>query len=60
MDRGAPWATVHGVTKESDTVERLTLSLHRGKNIAIELMTLGVTLGKFFNSLHLSFVILRC
>ena len=45
MDRGAPWATVHGVTKESDTVERLTLSLHRGKNIAIELMTLGVTLG---------------
>ena len=27
MDRGAWWATVHGVPKESDTTERLTLSL---------------------------------
>ena len=25
MDRGAWWATVHGVAKESDTTERLTL-----------------------------------
>ena len=24
MDRGAGWATVHGVAKESDTTERLT------------------------------------
>ena len=24
MDRGAWWATVHGVTKESDTTEQLT------------------------------------
>ena len=23
MDRGAWWATVHGVTKESDAIERL-------------------------------------
>ena len=27
MDRGAWWATVHGVANESDTTERLTLSL---------------------------------
>ena len=27
MDRGAWWATVHGVTKELDTTEQLTLSL---------------------------------
>ena len=26
MDRGAWWATVHGVCKESDTTKRLTLS----------------------------------
>jgi len=26
MDRGAWWATVHGVHKESDTTERLALS----------------------------------
>ena len=25
MDRGAWWATVHGVTKELDTTERLTV-----------------------------------
>ena len=30
MDRGAWWATVHGVTKESDTSKRLTLSLSVG------------------------------
>ena len=27
MDRGAWWGTVHRVNKESDTTERLTLSL---------------------------------
>ena len=27
MDRGAQWGTVHGVGKESDTTEQLTLSL---------------------------------
>ena len=27
MDRGTWWASVHGVTKESDTTEGLTLSL---------------------------------
>ena len=27
MDRGTWWATVHGVEKESDTAEQLTLSL---------------------------------
>ena len=27
MDRGAWWATVHEVAKESDTTDRLTLSL---------------------------------
>ena len=27
MDRGAWWATVHGVSKESDTTEQLTLRL---------------------------------
>ena len=27
MDGGAWWATVHGVTKESDTTEQRTLSL---------------------------------
>ena len=26
MDRGAWWATVHGVAKESDTTEQLSLS----------------------------------
>ena len=29
MDRGDWWATVHGVTKESDTTKQLTLSLSR-------------------------------
>ena len=29
MDRGDWWATVHGVTKELDTTEQLTLSLSR-------------------------------
>ena len=29
MDRGTRWATVHGVTKESDTTEQLTLSRGR-------------------------------
>ena len=29
MDRGAWWAIVHGVTKESDMTEQLTLSLSR-------------------------------
>ena len=28
MDRGALWATVHGVTKESDMSERLHVTLH--------------------------------
>ena len=32
MDRGTCWATVHGVT-ESDTTERLTLSLPRDRTI---------------------------
>ena len=27
IDRGAWWTTVHGVASESDTTERLTLSL---------------------------------
>ena len=27
MDRGAWWAAVHGVTKESDTTERLSTNL---------------------------------
>ena len=26
MDKGAWWATTHGVTKESDTTEQLTLN----------------------------------
>ena len=30
MDRGAWRATVHGVNKESDKTERLTLSLSKG------------------------------
>ena len=30
MDRGAWQATVHGVNKESDKTERLTLSLSKG------------------------------
>ena len=28
MDRGAWWATVHGVAKESDVTERLKQSVH--------------------------------
>ena len=31
MDRGAWWATVHGVAKESDTIECLTLHLSADK-----------------------------
>ena len=31
MDRGAWWATVHGVAKESDTTECLTLHLSADK-----------------------------
>ena len=27
MDRGAWWASVHGVVRKSDTTERLTLSI---------------------------------
>ena len=30
MDRGAWWATVHGVKKESDTPEQLTLHYYKG------------------------------
>ena len=33
MDSGAWQATVHGVTKESDTTERLTLSLSLWRNL---------------------------
>ena len=29
MDRGAWWATVHGVTKESDVTEQLNLTMFR-------------------------------
>ena len=31
MNRGAWWATVHGVAKESDPTERLTLTEHIAK-----------------------------
>ena len=34
MGRSAWWATLHGVTKESDVTERLTI----GTNLLIELM----------------------
>ena len=38
MDRGTWWATVHGAT-ESDTTEKLTLSLSTGCHWAAELFT---------------------
>ena len=31
MNRGAWWVTVHGVTKESDTTERLSFFLGKGR-----------------------------
>ena len=33
MDRGAWWATVHGVTKGSDTTEQLTVRKSGGKRM---------------------------
>ena len=36
MDRGAWWATVHGVTKSKDTTERLTLSYVNYRSIKLE------------------------
>ena len=35
MDRGAWRATVHGVTKESDTIERLCTHTHHTNTIVI-------------------------
>ena len=35
LDRGAWGATVHGVTKESDTIERLCTHTHQTKTIVI-------------------------
>ena len=32
MDRGAWWAVVHGVTKESDTTERLNTHARKQRN----------------------------
>ena len=37
MDRGAWWATVHGVAKSPTQTERLTLSLFFFFNISIKL-----------------------
>ena len=37
MDRGAWWATVHGVTKESDMTEQLTLSLSLTQHLPLYL-----------------------
>ena len=33
MDRGAWWAAVYGITKESNTTEQLTLSLSAGRGV---------------------------
>ena len=47
MDRGAWWATVHGVAKESDMTEQLTLMSDMKKNTKNKntKATLFVTLG---------------
>ena len=39
MDRGAWWATVHGVTKESDMTEQLTLSLSLTQHLPLCIST---------------------
>ena len=36
MDRGAWWATVHGVTKSGDRTERLTLSLFTKPQVGMD------------------------
>ena len=46
MDRGAWWAIVHGVAKESDVIEQLTLSLHFMEIVRHDWVTKG------FTSLH--------
>ena len=37
MEKGAWWATVHGVAKESDMTEQLTLSLALSSSITMSL-----------------------
>ena len=40
IDRGAWPAAVHGVHKELDTTERLTLSLHKTQNVLVRIMNI--------------------
>ena len=42
MDRGAWWAAVHGVEKESDTVKQLSMHIH--SNIHIYIMYIYIYL----------------
>ena len=51
MDRGAWWATVHGVTKESDTAERLSMIQHT-HTFCYSTITLHVNKGQGSRSLE--------
>ena len=49
MDRGAWQAIVHGVTQESDTTERLTLSLSNRLNFAKQIIQQIIDCFKYLN-----------
>ena len=57
MDRGAWWATVHGVTKESDTAERLSMIQHT-HTFCYSTITLHVNKGQGSRSLEQEVAIL--
>ena len=56
MDRGAWWATVHGVTKESDTTKQQQQQLGRGQSsgewVQLWCSRIGITVPKYSVSTH--------